>query len=95
MCNDTRTLIRTIQKAIEKIRKRGDLNLDTIKYFIVKQPKFSRFYLLNNNNIFTFKGKTLKQERATAIGTKFAPTYSIMLLAELVEDVVLALEVHR
>ena len=43
MCNGTRTLIRTIQKAIEKIRKRGDLNLDAIKYFIVKQPKFARF----------------------------------------------------
>ena len=31
---------------IEKIRKRGDLNKETIKYFEVKDPKFARFYLL-------------------------------------------------
>ena len=34
------------RKVIEKIRKRGDLNADTIKYFMVKDPKFTRFYLL-------------------------------------------------
>ena len=38
-------LISTIHKAIEKIRKRGDLNADIIKYF-VKDPKFARFCLL-------------------------------------------------
>ena len=32
--------------AIEKIRKRGGLNADTIKYFIVKDPKFACFYIL-------------------------------------------------
>ena len=31
------------------------------------------------NNIFTFGKKTLKQKRGTAIGTKFAPPYSIYL----------------
>ena len=36
----------TIHKTIEKIRKRGDLNADTIKYFVVKDPKFAHFYLL-------------------------------------------------
>ena len=31
---------------IEKIRKRGDLTEEAIKYFEVKDPKFARFYLL-------------------------------------------------
>ena len=46
VCNDPRPLISTIHEAIKKIRKRGDLNADTIKYFMVKDPKFARFYLL-------------------------------------------------
>ena len=46
VCNDPGPLISTIHEAIEKIRKRGDLNADTIKYFMVKDPKFARFYLL-------------------------------------------------
>ena len=44
--NDPRSLISTIHEAIQKIRKRGDLNADTIKYFMMKDPKFDRFYLL-------------------------------------------------
>ena len=36
----------TIHNAIEKIWKLGDLNADTIKYFMVKNPKFARFSLL-------------------------------------------------
>ena len=43
VCSDPGPLISTIHGAIEKIRKRGDLNADTIKYFMVKDPKFSRF----------------------------------------------------
>ena len=46
MCNDPGPLISTIHEAIEKFRKRSDLNADTIKYFIVKDPKFASFYLL-------------------------------------------------
>ena len=42
----TGTLISAIPEAIEKIRKRDDLNADTIKYFMVKDPEFARFYLL-------------------------------------------------
>ena len=38
--------MRTIHEAIKKIRKRGDLNADTIKYFMVKDQKFARFCLL-------------------------------------------------
>ena len=46
VCNDPGPLISTIIETIEKIQKRGDLNADTIKYFMVKDPMFARFYLL-------------------------------------------------
>ena len=46
VCNDLETLISTIHKATEKTRKRGDLNAGVTKYFMVKDPKFARFYLL-------------------------------------------------
>ena len=36
----------TIFKSLEKIRKCGDLSQDTLNYFLVKDPKFARFYLL-------------------------------------------------
>ena len=32
--------------ALEKIKMRGDLLNDTLNYFLVKYPKFARFYLL-------------------------------------------------
>ena len=41
VCNDFGPLISTIHKTVEKLRKRGDLIADTIKYFMVKDPKFS------------------------------------------------------
>ena len=44
--NDPQPLIDTIHKAVEKIRKRGDLSADNIKYFMVKDFKLARFYLL-------------------------------------------------
>ena len=46
VCNDLGPFISTIHKAIENIWERGDLNADTIKYFMVKDSKFIRFYLL-------------------------------------------------
>ena len=33
-------------KALEEMRLRGDLSKDTLDYFLVKDPKFARFYLL-------------------------------------------------
>ena len=45
LSNDPQPLIDTIHSAVEKIR-RGDLSADNIKYFMVKDPKFARFYLL-------------------------------------------------
>ena len=44
--NDSSALVSTIIKSLEKIRKRGDLSQDTRNYFLVKDPKFARFYLL-------------------------------------------------
>ena len=198
VCNDPEPIISTIHNAIEKIRLRGDLSADTIKYFMVKDPKFGSFYLLpkihkqlhdipgrpvisncgyytenissfldfhlqplarevksyiKDTNDFlkklrslpnlpddiilctvdvvglypnipheeglsalrkrldlrqekdvttstlaelaevvTFKEKTLKQKRGTAIGTKFAPPYSILFMAELEEEILSEIE---
>ena len=44
--DDPEPLIRTIHRTIEKIRKREDLKKETIKYFIVKDLKFARLYML-------------------------------------------------
>ena len=44
--NEPNVLINTIMKALEEIRLRGDLSSDTLNYFIVKDSKFVRFYLL-------------------------------------------------
>ena len=44
--NNLSALVSTIFKSLEKIRKRGDLSQDTVNYFLVKDPKFARFYLL-------------------------------------------------
>ena len=44
--NDPSTLINTIMRALEKIRIRGSFSNDTLSYFLVKDPKFARFYLL-------------------------------------------------
>ena len=44
--NDAAPLLKTINGVIAKIRKRGDLKRDTLYYFIIKDPKFARFYLL-------------------------------------------------
>ena len=44
--NDRNVLINTIMKTLEKIRLCGDMSSDTLNYFLAKNPKFSRFYLL-------------------------------------------------
>ena len=40
------------------------------------------------NNIFKFGKKTFKQKRGTAIGTKLAPPYSILFMAEMEEKII-------
>ena len=44
--NDRSTLINTVMRALEKIRIRGDLSNNRLNYFLIKYPKFTRFYLL-------------------------------------------------
>ena len=44
--SDAAPLLKTINGVIAKIRKLGDLKRDTLDYFIMKDPKFARFYLL-------------------------------------------------
>ena len=39
----------------------------------------------NRKNIFEFDEKTIKQKHGTAIGTKFAPPYAILYMADLKE----------
>ena len=44
--NDSSALVSIMFKSLQKIRKRGDLSQDTLNYFLVKDSKFPRFYLL-------------------------------------------------
>ena len=44
------------------------------------------------NNLFEFDQKTFKQVRGTAIGTKFAPPYAILFMADLEEKIPNAFE---
>ena len=61
-------------EGLSALRKRLDLRLekDVITSALVELAE-----VVLKNNIFTFKEKTLKQKRDTAIGTKFAPPYII------------------
>ena len=58
--DDPELLISTIHRTIEKIRKRGDLKKETIKYSKVMDPKFARFHLLPKTH------KRLKNVRGTS-----------------------------
>ena len=44
--NDPEPLLKTINAVIAKVKKLGDLKRDNLDYFIMKDPKFARFYLL-------------------------------------------------
>ena len=44
--NDAASLLKTINAVIAKIRKWGDLKRDNLGYFMMKDPKLARFYLL-------------------------------------------------
>ena len=44
------------------------------------------------NNIFEFDEKTFKQKRGTAIGTKFAPPYAILFMADFEEEMLESFE---
>ena len=59
--NDWSALVSTIFKSLEKIRKRGNLSQDTLNYFLVKDPKFARFYLLPkvHKRLYDVPGRTV------------------------------------
>ena len=42
--DDPSPIIETMHRTLEKIRKRGDIDSNTLKYFNVEEPKFGRFY---------------------------------------------------
>ena len=44
---DATPLLKIINVIIAKIKTRGDLKSDNLDYFIKKDPKFARFYLLS------------------------------------------------
>ena len=44
--NDPSTLINIIMRALEKVRIRDVLFNDTLNDFLLKDPKFARFYFL-------------------------------------------------
>ena len=44
--NDARPLMNIILNTLENIRKKGDICSDTLKHFIIKDAKFTRFYLI-------------------------------------------------
>ena len=44
--NDAAALLKIINTVIAKITKRGDLNRNNLDHFLIKDRKFSRFYLL-------------------------------------------------
>ena len=48
--------------------------------------------LVLKNNIFEFDEKTFRQKRGTATGTKFAPPYTILLMAEFEEKMLESFE---
>ena len=47
--NDTASLPKTINEVTTKARKHDDLKKNNQDYFIIKNPKFTRFYLLTNS----------------------------------------------
>ena len=50
VCKNPRPQMKTVHKVNRKTRKRGDLTVDTIRYFMMKDLKFARFYLLQKTH---------------------------------------------
>ena len=72
-------------EGLSALRKRLDLRQekDVTTSTVVKIAE-----VVLKHNIFTFKAKTLKSKRGTAVDTKFAPPYSILFMPELEEEIV-------
>ena len=43
-----------IHTSLEMIRKRDDIDISSLKYFEVEEPKFGRFYLLPKAHYIVF-----------------------------------------
>ena len=84
-----------LHRTIEKNRKRANIPheeylsalrkwLDNRKEkYISSDTLCDLAKVVLKNNIFKFGKKTLNKKRVTAIGTKFAPPYSILFMADL------------
>ena len=66
---------------------RKELETRKEKYVFSADTVIDLAEVVLKNNIFTFRKKTLKQKPGTAIGTKFAPPYSILFMEELEEKI--------
>ena len=72
------------EEGLSALRKR----LETRKENYVSTDTIDLAEVVLKNNIFTFGKNKLKQKRGTAFGTKFAPPYSTLLMAELEEEII-------
>ena len=72
------------EEGLSALRKR----FETRKENYVSTDTIDLAEVVLKNNIFTFGKNKLKQKRGTAFGTKFAPPYSILLMAELEEEII-------
>ena len=81
------------------------LGLEAIKYWIEKYPntlnsRFSKEFILDGikfileNNIFCFNDIFYKQEKGTAMGTKFAPVYATLTIGYLEEKLYTIIETN-
>ena len=74
--------LNSLRRSLE-LRDNKQISSDTFIEFAEKVLK---------NNFFEFDQKTFKQVRGTAIGTKFAPPYVTLFMADLEEKVLNAFE---
>ena len=81
------------------------LGLEAIKYWIEKYPntlnsRFSKEFILDGikfileNNIFCFNDTFYRQEKGTAMGTKFAPVYATLTIGYLEEKLYTIIETN-
>ena len=80
-----------------------NLGLEAVKYWIEKYPdtlnsRFSKEFIIDGiklileNNIFCFNDTFYRQEKGTAMGTKFAPVYATLTIGYLEEKLYTILE---
>ena len=72
------------EEGLSALRKRLDNQMEK---YISSETLCDLAEVVLKNNIFKFVEKTLKRKRGTAIGTTFAPPYSILFMAELDEEI--------